>query len=199
MSADAGQARASRRDALLEAAAAEIAATGVRGLSMDAVARRAGTTAPLLYYHFPSEGDLVRGALRYANDLAPSINLLADRDDVSGFEALRAALVAEFDDDPHVRNLNLIWNEVSALAVFDGDVRSELREVTAHWNDSVTVGLLRGIADGSVRPDIEPRLTAETLTALVEGLSQRWLAQSLSADEARGALERAMAALIAAV
>lgn len=187
----------SRRDAILAATAALIAERGLAGLSMAAVARQAGVTPGLLYYHFGSRADLVRAALHYANDRGPSMNLLRAGEGRNGFEAVRAALLAEFDDAPQVRDLNVIWNEVGASAVFDPTVRADLTDVIARWNDAVAVGILRGIADGSVRPDVDATTAADTLTALVEGLSQQWLAHTTTLPEARATLTDAVTRLLA--
>lgn len=187
----------SRREAILAAASALIAERGLAGLSMAAVARQAGVTPGLLYYHFGSRVDLVRAALHYANDRGPSMNLLRAGEGRNGFEAVRAALLAEFDDAPQVRDLNVIWNEVGASAVFDPTVRVDLTDVITRWNDTVAVGILRGIADGSVRPDVDATTAADTLTALVEGLSQQWLAHTTTLAEARATLTDAVTRLLA--
>lgn len=186
----------SRRDAILAATAALIAERGLAGLSMAAVARQAGVTPGLLYYHFGSRADLVRAALHYANDRGPSMNLLRAGEGRNGFEAVRAALLAEFDDAPQVRDLNVIWNEVGACAVFDPTVRADLTDVITRWNDAVAVGILRGIADGSIRPDVDATSAADTLTALVEGLSQQWLAHTTTLAEARTTLTDAVTRLL---
>ncbi|WP_210495997.1 TetR/AcrR family transcriptional regulator [Patulibacter sp. SYSU D01012] len=185
------------RRALLDATAALVSEKGVRGLSPRAVARRAGTTAALVYYHFGSAAGLVSAALHHANEQAPSVTRLpgppAGR---SGREALTDALEAEFDDDPRVRNLNAIWNEVGALAAFDPALRDDLRDVTDAWTATVAAGVRRGVADGSVAADVDADEVAELLTGAVDGLSQRWLAGALTADEARAALRPLLDALL---
>jgi AcrR family transcriptional regulator len=186
----------SRREAILEATAAIIAEGGLAGLSMTAVARRAGVAPALLYYHFGDRGALIRGALHHAADRGPSMGLLKARDRQTGLDAMRAALLAEFDDDPSVRNLNVIWNDVGALAAIDGSVREDLAEVTAAWDEAVAVGILRGMADGSIRPGLDPVAVAGVLTALVEGLSQQWLARTITVDKARAMLDDALARML---
>lgn len=186
----------SRREAILEATAAIIAERGLAGLSMTAVARRAGVTPALLYYHFGNRGALIRGALHHAADRGPSLNLLQARDRQSGLDAMRAALLAEFDDDSGVRDLNVIWNDVGALAAIDPGVRGDLAEVTAAWNDAVAVGILRGMADGSIRRGLEPVVAAGILTALVEGLSQQWLARVITLAEARALVDDALVRML---
>jgi AcrR family transcriptional regulator len=200
VSADVPDRQPEGRRALLDATAALVAEGGVRGLSPRAVARRAGTTAALVYYHFGSAAGLVSAALHHANEQAPSITRLpgplAGR---SGRQALVDALQAEFDDDPRVRSLNAIWNEVGALAAFEPALRDDLRDVTEAWKAAVAAAVRRGVDDGSVDPAVDPDETAELLTGAVDGLSQRWLAGALTADEARTGLRPLLDALLRAV
>jgi AcrR family transcriptional regulator len=48
------------RARILEAATAEFAARGYDGGRIEAIARRAGVNKALLYYYFPSKGELYR-------------------------------------------------------------------------------------------------------------------------------------------
>lgn len=52
-------ARAERREALLDAAAALAAQGSPEAITMDAVAERAGVSRPLVYRHFPNRDELV--------------------------------------------------------------------------------------------------------------------------------------------
>src|SRR5437764_12972756 len=52
-------ARADRRDVLLDAAAALVAAGDVEAVSMETVAERAGVSRPLVYKHFANRGELL--------------------------------------------------------------------------------------------------------------------------------------------
>jgi AcrR family transcriptional regulator len=197
MSASAHDRQPEGRRALLDATAALVAEQGVRGLSPRAVARRAGTTAALVYYHFGSAAGLVSAALHDANERAPSVTRLPGPPvGRSGRGALVDALEAEFDDDPRVRSLNAIWNEVGALAAFDPALRDDLRDVTEAWKATVATAIRRSVDDGSVAPGVDPDEVAELLTGAVDGLSQRWLAGALTADEARAALRPLLDALL---
>jgi AcrR family transcriptional regulator len=53
-----------RRDALLDAAVALVRAKGVREVSMEAVAERAGVSRPLVYKHFANRDGLLAAAYR---------------------------------------------------------------------------------------------------------------------------------------
>jgi AcrR family transcriptional regulator len=57
-------ARAHRREALLDAAAALIVADGVEAVSMDAVADHAGVSRPLVYKHFGNRGEMLTAVYR---------------------------------------------------------------------------------------------------------------------------------------
>lgn len=180
---------ASKRDRILAAAAQVIGERGLDAFVVKDITARAGVTSQLTYYHFPNRQALVRGVFQYAAERAPSVNLLHLDREASGYEALRGALHAEFDDSPEVRDLNLIWNEVTALPIEDPELAEAVRRATERWNEQVTIGILRGLADGSIVTASAPQAVAELLTALVEGLSQRWLAGLISPDDARRTLD----------
>ncbi|WP_022894543.1 TetR/AcrR family transcriptional regulator [Agromyces subbeticus] len=179
----------SNRERILSAAAEVIGDNGIQSFAVKDVARRAKVTPQLTYYHFPNRQALIRAALQYAADLAPSMNLVQHARGASGFEALSTALHAEFDEKPAVRNLNLIWNEITALPIDDDELAAELRRVTDRWNDQITIGILRGLADRSIATTIEPYALAQILTSTVEGLSQRWLAGLATPEECQRTLD----------
>ena len=61
--------RAERRDALLDAALALVAAGDVEGVTMEAVAERAGVSRPLVYKHFANRGELLAAVYRREADV----------------------------------------------------------------------------------------------------------------------------------
>ncbi|TNM41953.1 TetR/AcrR family transcriptional regulator [Nocardioides albidus] len=186
---------ASSRDRILAATCEVIGGRGIASFAVKDVARTAGVTAQLLYYYFPNRESLVAAALEYANEQAPSVNLLLSDADSKGRDALRTALLAEFDDAPNVRNLNVLWNEVATLSAQYPELQSTLDRVTSLWDQQMAVGVLRAMVDGSLRADLEPRLVAQALTCAVEGLSQRWLAGVIDAQQARAALDLVLSSL----
>ena len=177
-----------RREAILVAAARVISRNGVRGLRVEEVASEAGVSPPLLYYHFASRQGLIRAALQRASDKAPSAALLAERDGGSGYAAIEAALLAELDDDRSVRDNAIVWGEVSATAVFEPELRDDVRQVTAEWSATVAEAVRRGIEDGSIREGVDPDQVAEVLITLVDGLCNRWLAGAMDRKRARDLL-----------
>lgn len=184
------------RDAIVVAVVEAVAARGVRGMRVEDVASRAGVSTPLLYYHFRDRLTLLRAALDYANAQAPSGVLREPDDDKSGYLAIRDALQREFDESPTIRHSSIVWNEVSATAVFEPEMRPDLIRVTREWNAWVTDAIAAGIADGSIRDETAAADAAELLTAVVEGLSLRWLAQSIDRERAQQLLDIAVSAIL---
>ncbi|MDA0165836.1 TetR family transcriptional regulator C-terminal domain-containing protein [Solirubrobacter ginsenosidimutans] len=163
-----------RRNLILDSAITVIARTGVRGLRVEVVAAEAGVAVSLIYYYFGSRKGLVRATLDHANeraaDAAPS--------------GVRATLLAELDEA--ARETSAVWGEIQASAVFDPDLREQVREATDAW-----VALVAG-AIAAEAPAVDAQAAAERLTALVDGLSNRWLAGSLDRERARALLDAAI-------
>lgn len=184
------------RAAIVDAAAAAIAARGVRNVRVEDVARAAGVSNALLYYYFDDRAALVRAALERANAQAPSMRGADAGGGAAGGgsarERLVAGLLAELDDAPAVRDNAVVWNEVSASAVFDPALREALVRVTDEWNARVEGEIAAGVADGSIARAVQPRAAAEQLTSLIEGLSLRSLAGTLTRDRARELLRAAL-------
>jgi AcrR family transcriptional regulator len=188
--------RARTRQAIVSATVEAVAERGVRGMRVEDVAARAGVSTALLYYHFGDRLTLIRAALDEANAQAPSGVLRGPHDGSTALQAVRDALLREFDESPAIRGNSIVWNEVSASAVFEPELRDDLRRVTAEWNGWVAEAIADGLAEGSVRAGVDPEAAAALLTSVVEGLSLRWLAGSLELEQARALCRDAVDALL---
>ncbi|MFJ1592923.1 TetR/AcrR family transcriptional regulator [Kitasatospora albolonga] len=215
-----------RRTAILEAATTVIARRGVRGLRVEELAAEAGVSKALIYYHFEDRTGLLRHTLAFVNNRAerytaeqPAAEAAAGPEVTAGREAmtdsetaagpgvapgsdaapgplrrLEQALLLELQDLPHVRENSTAWGELRASAVFDPQLRGELALANVIW--------VREVADllGEVRPTApESALTAsaERLTALLEGLSARWLSGILPLPDARTRMREAIGVEVA--
>jgi AcrR family transcriptional regulator len=181
-----------RKKAILDAAIAVIARKGVRGLRVEEVAAAAGVAVSLLYYYFGTRDGLVRATLDHANERAATV---PDRGDgaSSGYEAVERILIGELDEAPAVRESSVVWGEVLASAVFERDLREQLRAANTTWVELVADRIRAGQADGSIRNDGDAEDSAERLTALVDGLSARWLAGLIDHGRACELLRSAIA------
>jgi AcrR family transcriptional regulator len=180
------------RQAILAVAAKMIARQGIHGLRVEQVAEAAGVSTALLYYHFGNRSGLVSAAFEFASEQAPSTALRLASDSRSGFEALKEALLAELDESPSVRDYSVVWGDVTANAVFEPELRQTVRTITRGWRMTVAGAIARGVADGSVRDDLDPEEAAELLIVIVDGLSMRWLSGSLELEQARRLLDQAI-------
>nr|WP_297419856.1 TetR/AcrR family transcriptional regulator [uncultured Nocardioides sp.] len=193
-----------RRSQILRAAARRIARDGVRGLRVTDVAEEAGVSPGLLYYHFTDRSGLLSATLDYINDHANEVRSRSGRGDESPYDELEGQLLAELGDDEEVREDSAAWSELRALAVFEQDLQEPMRRTTATWVDEVArsvqaVQKSRQFRSAAGAEDAtDPVRTATILTALVEGLSNRWLAGGLSLDEAHSLLSEATGRLVPA-
>ncbi|WP_328940758.1 TetR/AcrR family transcriptional regulator [Streptomyces sp. NBC_00250] len=181
----------SRSTQILEAAARVIARRGVRGLRVEELAAEAGVSTGLIYYHFKDRTGILRHTLEFINDRAERYTTSRDPDaePLSPREELDEVLLLELQDTPEVRENSSAWGELRASAVFDPVLREDLARATLIWVQEVAALL------GQVQP-MAPAAAlaaaAERLTALLEGLSMRWLSGGLTIDHARTLLQEAV-------
>ncbi|WP_329126945.1 TetR/AcrR family transcriptional regulator [Streptomyces sp. NBC_01465] len=189
---------ASRNTQILQAAARLIARRGVRGLRVEELAAEAGVSTGLIYYHFKDRTGILRQTLEFINDRAEryTTGAASDAEPLSVEEELEEVLLLELQDTAEVRENSSAWGELRASAVFDEVLREDLARATLTWVQEMA-GLI-----GQVYPTAPaPALAAagERLTALLEGLSMRWLSGGLQLGHARdlmrGAIEAELALL----
>ncbi|WP_329285947.1 TetR/AcrR family transcriptional regulator [Streptomyces sp. NBC_00691] len=188
----------SRSTQILEAAARVIARRGVRGLRVEELAAEAGVSTGLIYYHFKDRTGILRHTLEFINDRAERYTTQRDPDEepLGPRGELDEVLLLELQDTPEVRENSSAWGELRASAVFDPVLREDLARATLIWVQEVAALL------GQVRP-MAPAATlaaaAERLTALLEGLSMRWLSGGIAIDHARTLLREAVDVELAAL
>lgn len=184
---------ASRSTQILEAAARVIARRGVRGLRVEELAAEAGVSTGLIYYHFKDRTGILRHTLEFINDRAERYTTarVAEAGPLGPREELDQVLLLELQDTPEVRENSSAWGELRASAVFEEVLREDLAKATLIWVQEVAALL------GQVQPMASPAAlagAAERLTALLEGLSMRWLSGGLRIDHARDLLHDAVEA-----
>ncbi|MFI1738472.1 TetR/AcrR family transcriptional regulator [Streptomyces sioyaensis] len=183
---------------ILEAAARLIARRGVRGLRVEEVSAEAGVSTALIYYHFKGRAGLLRRTLEFINRRAVRYTDAALDVSDAPLAQLTEMLLLEFQDVPQVRENSAAWGELRATAVFDPDLRELLADATREWTDDLADLIRRAQAAGTADPGADPQAAAERLSALVEGLSERWLSGTTTLERAhelvRGAVEAELGA-----
>ncbi|MEV5975007.1 TetR/AcrR family transcriptional regulator [Streptomyces sp. NPDC051921] len=187
---------ATRSTQILEAAARVIARRGIRGLRVEELAAEAGVSTALIYYYFKDRAGILRHTLEYINDRAERYTTDRDPDapPLTPREELEETLLLELQDTVEVRENSAAWGELRASAVFDELLREDLARATLVWTQEVAalLGQVEPMASAS-----DLAAAGERLTALLEGLSMRWLGGGIRIDHARALLRGAIEAELA--
>lgn len=180
------------REHILSACEQTIARAGIRGFRMQDVASAAGVSIGLLAYHFGDRDGLLQAALDHVTARAED-RAHHSADTTTASARLSALLCSEFGQAPEIRAGSIAWNELRALAVFEPAQAAAVARSTATWQRSVHGLVAEAVQDRGI--DLDPAAAALMLTALVEGLSGRWLTRQLTAEEAQQSVREALSAL----
>ncbi len=169
--------RKASEDALLDAAAALVAARGIERASLASIGERAGTSRGLPTHHFGSKDALVGKLARRAQDRVSAATLSAlsrvgrTQEDLSALDLLRITVdtyVGLFEHPAaEERALIVMWGatfptEASIEGMMDADQRSY---------DGWTELIASGQHDGSIRADVDPPAAAVVLLGMTRGVA----------------------------
>ncbi|MGW4063695.1 TetR/AcrR family transcriptional regulator [Amycolatopsis sp. NPDC004747] len=166
------QRRAETERRVLDAAMALIARSGSRAVTLAEVGEAAGYSRGIVYHHFGSRERLLEAVL----DAAQRFDVPAY--DGDGLEHLVRIVEAYLRNvvrrTPSARAFLQLWGEAIAadpllaplFARRDADFRQLLADVVR-----------QGVADGSVRSDVNPAAAAVLVVALVRGTGLQLIAQ----------------------
>jgi AcrR family transcriptional regulator len=162
-----------RREQIAQAALTVIAAGGLRGLSMGAVARRVGLVPSALYRHFRSKDELLEATLDLIHRRLQA-NLRAAR--AAGrdpLETLRQALLR------HVSTIR--ENQVVPQLLFSEDFyarrperKARVLEIVRAYLGGVAEIVREGQQQGGIRSDLEPTALAVMFLGLVQPGAVLW-------------------------
>ncbi|CAG7618770.1 hypothetical protein LEUCIP111803_02232 [Leucobacter soli] len=162
------------------------------------MASDAGVSVGLVYYHFTDRNGLLRATMEYANRMAFVAESTSEGEPpaVSGFEQLSALLFTDMAGTDTSRDNAVVWYEIVGEALFEDEIRGQVAATIQDWQQHVFGAIRQGQGDGSVRADADAVVTAQILTALVDGLLSRLAIDSLTWDAARASLRVAMERLL---
>ena len=154
-----------RREQLLDVTKAIVAARGFHAVSIEAVARAAGVSRPIVYGHFKGlrgllEALVLRESARALEQLATVLPTALGEPREQLLSALRAYLAA-VEADPDTWRLVLMPPE-GAPDLLRDLLAGGRRAVVAQLAEAVRPGLGRG------GPSPDPELTARTLSAIAD-------------------------------
>ena len=158
-----------RREQLLDVTKELVGERGFHGLSVDAIARRAGISRPIVYSHFGDLGGLLEamlgresaGALQQLSEVLPKVSELDGQDPQAPLlSALRGYLEA-------VRSEPIRWRLVLMPAEGAPELlRQQIRDGRDAVIATLTAYVERGDSPAQASPD--PELTARLLSAAAD-------------------------------
>jgi AcrR family transcriptional regulator len=146
---------------ILEAALAEYAAHGLEGMSVDAVAARAGVSKATIYRRYPSKVELVvAAAFEIAEDKAPKPDTGSLRGDITASLTNLCRLL----EDP-------VLGAATRMLLTDALRNEELARMHTDFvhkrREGTIAALQRAIARGELRDDVDLDIAIDTLAAPV--------------------------------
>jgi AcrR family transcriptional regulator len=176
-----GQAgRRGKRDAVLDAAARQLNASGVSQTSLSEIAAGLGVSRAALYYYVDDREDLVFQCYRRACEAMARDLDAAARTPGSGLDRLAAFVDLALDE---TRPEPAALAEVAAL----GAPHRQTIEALHHGNVAQLIDLVEaGCADGSIRP-CDPLIVAQAIVGIVSWipLAPRWTGEPQAGFRAR--------------
>src|SRR5258706_10252398 len=146
-----------RRDDLVRAAFACLAADGFEGMSARSVSDRAGANIATLRYSFPTKEALIGGVAAFI--ASRFITLHAPRKPSTGSPALDR-LQQEFADARFYRarhpDLAAVLSELQLRGRRDAAIRKIIEPMFGHWRKGIEEWMTAGIAEGVFGRDLDP-------------------------------------------
>jgi TetR/AcrR family transcriptional regulator, regulator of cefoperazone and chloramphenicol sensitivity len=159
-----------RRDSLVRAAFACLAADGFEGLRTRSVADRAGVNIATLHYYFPTKEALIGGVADYL--ATQFITLHAPPVASTGKPALDR-LHQEFADAHFYSSerpeLTAVLFELQQRGRRDPAIRRIVEPLFGHWQYGIERFLTAGIEGGVFRSDLDPAAGAALFVAAMTG------------------------------
>ena len=177
---------------ILDAACRVIGRDGAHGLRIEAVAREAGVSKPLVHYYFATRRALVRAAFLHADERAEARTDQELAHLATAAERLATYLLLELgEEDVFVENRQL-WSAAWSLMQDDEELAPEVERLYRAFHARL-VGLVEaGVRDGSIPEGTDAERTARRLGAVVDGLESQLLLGLASHDEAAQTIEDAL-------
>jgi AcrR family transcriptional regulator len=160
-----------RRHELLEAAYRLIGERGLEGLRTRDIAARAGVNISTLHYYFGTKETLLVAVVgharnKFASQPAPRRSRSERGQGAPSLSDHLESSWRTFKSTPH---LSTVLQELVLRGQRDGATRAAFRALYDGWNGIVEEVLRRGIKEGTLRADLEPRAGARIVTSFIIG------------------------------
>ncbi len=161
-----------RRKELVVAAYQVLAQRGFEGLRVREVAARAGVNIATLHYYFATKEELVQGVVEYLMHQFLAVTAPVSKAYQGSAPEQLKQVFADFqyqlEQEPAIF---LVMNELHLVAPRNPDVYRALQQLNTGWSAHIESICIQGIQQGFFRADLDPRLAASMIVALVKGMS----------------------------
>lgn len=163
--------RSRRRQAILASAWDCFARNGFHATGMAELAVAAGLSPANLYRYFPSKQAIVAAIVQQARleFLAEVDRRAAQPDALRGILDILRYCVEHASDPASAR----LWLEILAEAGREGPLRRDFLAFDQQSLEPLAALVTRGAAEGRIAADLDPRMTAQWLTAILDGVVAR--------------------------
>ncbi|MVU81023.1 TetR family transcriptional regulator [Nocardia sp. ET3-3] len=171
-----------RREQIIDEALKAFADNGYRSTSIAEIADRCGLSQPGLLHYFPNKAALLEAVLDYRDRL--DYDRLGFDQELHGKDAL-LRLAQLVDHNMHVPGLVRLFTVLTSEAVTADHPAHDWALNRYRDLQEFLAGALRaGIADGSIRREIDPAAVARQVFAMMDGLQLQWLVDPDNVDMA---------------
>jgi AcrR family transcriptional regulator len=170
-------------NAYLELAAEE----GVSALTFDKIGIKAGYSRNLAVHKFGSKSGLLDAVITHLHDSMEEVRHEADLETLSGLDALLLYCEIHFEsleDQAAIRAYFVLLSEAIATL---SDVRPLFAQSHVRSNTELRRLFARGLADGSLRKDVDIEMAVMMITTQLIGMSCQYLIDPAFPVKAAGA------------
>lgn len=147
-----------------------IAESGLEELRTRDIAERVGINISTLHYYFGTKEDLIAAVVDHVTELFQSVRApLAD--DAGALEQLRHLFATQLYRRRVEPRLERVVQEMMLRARRDEKVRARLEAMLVGWNGYVESIVARGVREGELARELDPRLTAALVTSCTMGMN----------------------------
>ncbi len=161
------------RQALIDAAFAEIHRHGYRAASLNDILGAANCTKGSLYHHFPDKHALGLAAASENIEAFIAENWLTPLAETTDPLTTIRGIIQRHVAGETMKDIRLgcpMQNLSQEMAPLDEDFRHYLNGVFNRWTDAIADALRRGMAAGTVRQSIDPHGLATIIVATHQGM-----------------------------
>jgi AcrR family transcriptional regulator len=161
-----------RRREIVQAAYQTLAEKGFEGLRMREIAKKAGIDHSTLHYYFAGKAALVDGIVDHiVHDLAIGRSSVSERENINASQRLSAHFEVLMQQLRNRPEMFVVLAELQARSMREPAIRSIFAKNDRSWKKFLVEILEAGIQQRAFDEKLEPEVAAETIIALVRGLS----------------------------